>query len=207
MGQMEKTNSEFQLRTGWFGGERGELYERPLFLLSMIVFAAIGAVFSGAVHEAGHILVGRFAGLKIIDYQLWFMLGRAHVTFSGSMSSGWHAAFNIAGVLASVSAGILGMVLLRVLVAAQPKMIVCAFAFIPMLSQSLTWMVLPAVLALGGTAPREDVTKFIANSGWSYAAVTIVGLILVAASTFVSIETYRGWRKACHARADTSGER
>lgn len=168
--------------------------KKSRFLALSVACTLLGASLSGAVHELGHVIVATCAGLKVVEIQPWFFLGRAHVRFSGSTSQGWQPAIHVAGMLFAVGAGILGMWLVGKMVQRDRAYIPVAWIFLPMLCQALAWVVLPTIIFLGGRAPRDDVTMFIQTSGLDPLVVALLGLSLVLVSTVVVIKTYKTWR-------------
>ncbi len=163
-------------------------------IVPLCACAFAGALLSGAVHEIGHAAVAKFAGLEVVRIQPWFLLGRPHVQWHGTIAPEWRAAVNIGGMLASVSVGLLGFLLLQRVIRRDSPLIVTALLLLPMVCQSLAWLVLPLVLMLGGSAPRDDVTAFIKNTRWGHLPVALVGLTLTSFSALVVVRTYRIWR-------------
>jgi len=142
--------------------------------------AGCGWLVSGAVHEVGHAIVARGAGLDVVHMQPWAILGRAHVRLAGETSRSWRAAVDIAGMLFTVLVGICGTVGASLLAQKWRAVRLSVWLFIPMMCQCLAWVVLPVAILFGASSPRDDVTNFMQHAEWDARAVLLIGLALVA---------------------------
>lgn len=159
--------------------------------ITIVVLAVLGWFLSGAIHELGHVLVAKMAGLKVIHIQPWALMGRVHVRFAGETTGFWHAAINISGMLFTVLVGITGTIVTFVAARRRPAMKIGMWLFIPMMCQSFAWIVLPLAVAFGASAPSDDVTSFMHNSGWGALAVSATGLCLAALCGGALMWTYK----------------
>jgi len=171
---------------------------RPSARTLNALLAAVGWLLSGAIHELGHAVTGRMAGLRVAHMQPWALLGRVHVQLEGATTDAWCAAINISGMLLSVLTGVTGTVL-AVFAARRHRMLKRAvWLFLPMMCQSLAWVVLPPVVALGVSFPREDVVRFLRNADWHPVAAMTLGLGLAGICGAVLVWTFKQGRDNSH---------
>lgn len=153
--------------------------KRLLYLLLVAGLAGCGWLLSGAVHEIGHAIVAKGAGLDIVSMQPWAIFGRAHVQLAGETTRLWYAAVDISGMLFTVLVGICGTVGVSFLARQWRSVSLALWIFIPMMCQCLAWVVLPLAIMLGASAPSDDVTNFMQRTGWHALAVLMIGVALV----------------------------
>ena len=171
-----------------------ERMKKPLYALLVAGLAGCGWLLSGAVHEIGHAIMAMVAGLEIVHMQPWALLGRVHVRFAGETTRSWYAAVDISGMLFTVLVGICGAVAASLLAQKWRAVILAVWLFIPMMCQCLAWVALPVAIILGGSAPRDDVTNFMQQTGWHARAVLLIGLALVASCAVVLRWTFKRGR-------------
>jgi hypothetical protein len=167
---------------------------RPLYALLVTGLAGSGWLLSGALHEIGHAIVAKLAGLEIVHMQPWALLDRVHVRFAGETTRPWYAAIDISGMLFTVLIGICGTVGAVSLARKRRGVSLVVWFFIPMMCQCLAWVALPLAIILGARAPRDDVTSFMQQTGWHALAVLLIGLALVAVCAGVLRWTLRRGR-------------
>lgn len=155
------------------------------------VLAILGWFLSGAIHELGHAVVAKMAGLQVLHMQPWVLLGRVHVRFAGETTDAWHAAIDISGMLLTVLIGITGTIVTCVVGRRGAVIKRAVWLFVPMICQSLAWVALPLILAVGGSAPNDDVTTFIRTTGWNPLTVLAIGLGLVGFCGVVLVWTFK----------------
>jgi sec-independent protein translocase protein TatC len=150
-----------------------------------MVVGAIGWIFSEMINQYGHALGAKLVGATITDVQPFVFLGRPDCSYEGDLSASREAIIVIAGLLACVSVGLLGLLLapfkkLGVL----PGLSVAVF-FVPLLSQALEWIVFPVSHTLGRVV-QHDAINFIQQTGFHPLIVAAigVGLAVVAFCVF-----------------------
>jgi hypothetical protein len=139
-----------------------------------LIILTLGWLLSGAVHELGHVIVGKMAGLTVDFIQLL----PPGVGFSGKTSKSWLAALSIAGPLLPVLVGITGVLVIFLLKGKNLHIRYTVLIFLPMMMHSLMLLCTPIATAFGIQAANNDVTKFIELAGWSPLAVSVIGLLL-----------------------------
>lgn len=159
--------------------------KRSLYALLIAGLAGSGWLLSGAVHETGHAIAAKIAGLDIVQMQPWAFLGRVHVRFSGETTRSWYAVIDISGMLFTVLIGIGGTVGAALVAQKWRAASLAVWFFIPMMCQCLAWVALPVVIMLGGSAPRDDVTNFIQQTGWHSFVVLLMGVALAVSCATV----------------------
>ena len=179
---------------------------RPYYALLVAGLAGSGWFLSGAVHEIGHAIVAKVAGLEIVHMQPWALLGRVHVRFAGETTRSWYAVIDISGMLFTVLIGICGIVGTTFLAQKWRAVSLAVWFFIPMMCQCLAWVALPLAIVLGASAPTDDVTSFIQTTGWHPLAVLLIGVALVAICAGVLKWVFKRGRTNHHFQA-TGGSR
>ncbi|OGV70315.1 MAG: hypothetical protein A2283_08205 [Lentisphaerae bacterium RIFOXYA12_FULL_48_11] len=159
--------------------------KRLHYALLVAGFAGCGWLLSGAVHEVGHAIVARGAGLDIVHIQPWALLGQAHVRLAGETTRSWYAAVDISGMLFTVLVGICGTVGASLLAQKWRAVSLSVWLFIPMMCQCLAWVALPVAIIFGASVSRDDVTNFMQHTGWHALAVLLIGLALVTSCAVV----------------------
>jgi hypothetical protein len=159
--------------------------------LEVAALAVLGWFLSGAIHEVGHALVARTAGLRIVHMQPWALLGRVHVQFAGETTGSWCAAINIAGMLFTVLVGSAGAVAVTLTARRHPAIRRVTWLFVPMMCQCLAWVGMPLAIVFGASAPTDDITQFIQQTGWHPIAVSLIGLSLVVLWAAVLMWAFR----------------
>lgn len=157
----------------------------------MAASAIVGWILSSPIHEFGHAIVAKMAGLQVVHLQPWAILGHAHIQLSGETTAAWSAAVNISGMLFTVLVGIVGVVTTVVVAQQLPKILLVTWLFVPMMCQSLAWFGLPLAIMFGADAATDDVTKFIHHAGLHPFAVAIIGLCLMTICTAVLMSAFR----------------
>jgi hypothetical protein len=151
---------------------------RMLPRLGVAALAVLGWLLSGAVHEVGHALVARTAGLRIVHMQPWALWGRAHIRFAGETTGSWYAAISASGMLLTVLVGIAGAAAVTLAARGHPAIRRVTWLFVPMMSQCLAWVGLPLAIAWGARAPTDDIAQFIQHTGWRPMTASLIGLCL-----------------------------
>jgi hypothetical protein len=159
--------------------------------------ASAGWLVSGAVHEAGHALAAKMAGLKVVEFQPWAFLGRLHVRYTGVTTDAWWASIHISGMLFAVLIGILGAVVVTFITRKWVRAGLAVWFFVPIMCQCLAWLAVPIATMLGTTAAGDDVTKFMLRTAWSPWVVLVIGLALavlcgsVLRWSYMTIKAYK----------------
>ena len=143
--------------------------------LIIVVLVLLGSVLSGIIHEIGHAIVGKLAGLNVVYIQL-FPPG---VRLSGEATHFWNAAISISGMLFTVLVGLAGTLGVILLGSKWPSVRYAVWFFVPMMAQALGWFGMSVVNVLGIKRPNDDVQKFIQQTEWPPFAVSLIGLVLV----------------------------
>jgi hypothetical protein len=144
--------------------------------LIIAAFVLSGWVLSGAIHELGHAIVGKLAGLDVANIHLF---GRVRLRFSGKTTSLWYAAISISGMLFTVVVGLAGALAIVLLGGKWPYIRNAVWFFIPMMLQSLAWFCLPLLISCGIKIPDDDIQKFMRHTEWPPLVVSLIGLILI----------------------------
>ena len=116
------------------------------------------------------------------------------VRWAGETTGAWYAVIHISGMLFTVLIGITGVAADGLLGQKWREVKRVIWFFIPMTCQSLTWIGLPVAIMLGASAPRDDVTKFMQQTGWHPLAASFIGLCLVALCAAVLMWAFRRGR-------------
>lgn len=150
-----------------------------------LLVGAVGWVFSEMINQYGHALGVKLVGATVTDVQPFVFLGRPDCTYQGDLSAYREALITVAGLLACVSVGLLGLLMVPFKkLGALSGLSVAAF-FVPLLAQSLEWIVYPT-LHLFGKPVQHDAINFIQQTGfYPLIVATIgVGLAVVAFRVF-----------------------
>ncbi len=153
-------------------------------VLIAVALMLAGWLLSGIIHEFGHAIVGRMAGLKIVYIQI-FPPG---LRLSGEPIGFWNAAISISGTLSVVLVGLAGTLAVLGLGGKWPGIRHAVWLFIPMMAQAFPWLFLPWVAVLGVNtrdAGDGDIQRFMRHTGWPPWAVSLMGLLLVASCAAV----------------------
>lgn len=156
-------------------------------ILLLLTITLLSAFFYTFLHEGGHALVGLLAGGSIHTFNINFFNLSAHVGLDVNFSPTQRVVNNLAGTALPLLAW-LALILTaprRTNLALEYTKIAVSLNF---LSSLLAWMILPLVMFFTGSAPSDDVTNFLRNSGAHPLVVT-----LAAALIFTG-----GWRLAAH---------
>lgn len=151
---------------------------RMINMLPTLLIVIFGWFLSGVIHELGHLIVGKIAGLKVDSIQPWAIFGGLHVRFSGKTTNLWYAAISISGPLLPVLVGVTGVLAIILLKDKWPYIRYAVWVFWPMMVQSLMLLCVPLAAAFGIKASNDDVTKFIELAEWPPLAVSLIGLLL-----------------------------
>jgi len=143
--------------------------------LTIGVFVLCGVVLSGTVHELGHAIAGKMAGLHVVYIQI---LPPA-LRLSGEPSGFWNAMISISGVVFSVLVGLAGTLGVVLLASRWPHIRYAVWLFVPMMAQALAWFCLPLVAVVGVRIPDGDIQKFIQQTKCPPVVVSLIGLMLV----------------------------
>jgi hypothetical protein len=146
----------------------------PRLIIASLVLS--GWLLSGAIHELGHAITGKIAGLNIVNIQLF---GRVHLRFSGKTTTLWNAAISISGMLFTVMVGLAGALAVILLKGQWPYIRYAVWLFVPMMSQSLAWFCLSLLISCGIKIPNDDIQKFMQQTEWPPLVVSLIGLILI----------------------------
>jgi hypothetical protein len=144
----------------------------PRLITAILVL--LGTMMSGVIHEMGHAIVGRMAGLHVIYIQL-FPPG---LRLSGEATRFWNAAISISGMLFAVLVGLAGVIGVVLLETKWPSIRYAVWLFVPMLAQSLGWFCVSLVNVLGFKVPNDDVQKFTQQTQLPPLLVSLIGLVL-----------------------------
>jgi len=164
-------------------GHRRNMNSFTAFILifPVLMIYLFGWLLSGVIHELGHAIVGKMAGLNITYITIW----PPGVGFSAKTSNARHAAISIAGPLFSVLVGVAGTLVIIPFKEKFPYTRYLIWLFLPMMMHSLTLLFTPIARIFGIKAPNEDVTKFIELTECPPLAVSLIGLTLVGLSAAV----------------------
>ncbi len=143
--------------------------------LIIAVLVLFGAGLSGVIHEIGHAIVGKMAGLNVVYIQL-FPPG---LRLSGEATRLWNAAISISGGLFTVLVGLAGALGVALLETKWPSIRCAVWCFVPIMAQALALFCLPLVAVFGAKIPDGDIRKFMQQTGWSPLGVSLIGLVLV----------------------------
>ena len=146
----------------------------PRLIIAALVLS--GCVLSGAIHEVGHAIVGKMAGLNVVYIQFF---GRVRLYLSGKTTGLWYAAISISGMLFTVLVGLAGTLAVILLGGKWPYIRYAVWLFVPMMAQALAWFCLPLVVVFGIKIPDGDIQKFMQQTEWSPLIVSLIGLMLV----------------------------
>lgn len=153
------------------------MYPR-LIIVACVLF---GTVLSGIIHELGHAIAGKMAGLDIVYIQI-FPPG---LRLSGEPTGFWNAAISISGMLFAVLVGLAGTLALIVLGSKWPHSRDAVWLFIPMMAQALPWLCLPWVAVFGVRIPDGDIQRFMQHTGWPTWVASLIGLMLAVSCAAV----------------------
>lgn len=145
-------------------------------LTLIVILFLLGFFLSAAIHESGHLIVGRMAGLNLDFIQII----PPGVGFSGKASPSWNAAISVSGMLCTVLAGLAGALAVVLLQAKWPYARYAIWLFLPMMAQALVWFALSLVAAFGAGLPGGDILKFTQQTEWLPFLVCLIGLVSVA---------------------------
>jgi hypothetical protein len=144
-----------------------------LIIAALVLF---GSILSGTIHELGHAIVGKMAGLNVDYIQLF---GRVRMRFSGEPTGLWNAAIGISGMLFTVLVGLAGTLGAILLGSKWPHIRCAVWFFVPMMAQALAWLCLPLVTIFGIKIPDGDIQRFMEHTGWPPLVVSLIGLMLL----------------------------
>ena len=150
------------------------LADKMINVFPTLFVILFGWFLSGVIHELGHAITGKMAGLNIEYIQLI----PPGLSFSGKTSKSWLAAMSIAGPLLPVLVGVTGVLAIILLKKKYTFIIYTIWIFIPMMMHSLMLLCVPIGRTFGIKAPNNDVTKFIELVEWPSLAVSLIGLLL-----------------------------
>ena len=143
----------------------------------LFLFVALFYVFTYTVlHEGGHAIIGLLAGARISAFNVNFFNISAHVSFDASFTRAQAAVMNVAGVSLPF------MVWLAFILSVPRRSnlvveLIKTVSAVGILNVFLVWMIFP-VMYLWGTAPSDDVTNFLTNSGIPPLLVAGVALLV-----------------------------
>jgi len=141
------------------------------------------------LHEGGHAIVALCCGRTITDFTLGF---NAHVSSIGPNYTAFTASLmNVFGMFLPYI-----VVLFSVLFYSQKiKSVayhIASFIMVLGISGSLlSWVILPFVYKFGSAPNSDDVVKFIENSGFNFAFVSVSASVLIAILLFVAFRLKR----------------
>lgn len=140
-----------------------------------------GWLLSGIIHELGHAIAGRMAGLRVVYIQV-FPPG---LRLSGEPIGFWNAAVSISGMLSAVLVGLAGTLAVLGLGGRWPCIRHAVWLFIPMMAQALPWLFLPWVAVFSVNKRDGDIERFMRQTKWPTWAVSLIGLTLVVSCAAV----------------------
>lgn len=152
-------------------------------LIAAVLMLA-GWFLSGIIHELGHAIAGKMAGLDVVYIQI-FPPG---LRLSGEPVGFWNAAISISGMLSAVLVGLAGTLAVLGLEGRWPFIRHAVWLFIPMMAQALPWLFLPWITVFGVNTRDGvdgDVRRFMRHTGWPTWAVSLIGLTLVVSCAAV----------------------
>ncbi len=154
-----------------------DMYSR----LTVVILLLLGWGLSGTIHELGHAIAGKMAGLNIVYIQL-FPPG---LRLSGEANRFWNAAISISGMLFAVLVGLAGSLAAILLGGKWPPIRYAFWLFLPMMGQALAWFCLSIVCVFGIEIPDSDIQKFRQHTGWSSLEVSLIVLMLIVSCAAV----------------------
>jgi len=153
----------------------------------LVLVGAFGWVFSEAVNQYGHALGAKLVGATVTEIQPLAFLGRPHCSYEGDLSASREALITLTGLLATVSVGLLGLLVVPFRkLGTRPGLIMAAF-LAPALAKSLEWVIFP-VLHLLEDPMSHDATTFIQQTGFHPLIVALIGVGLAV----VAFRAFRG---------------
>ncbi|HRY52061.1 MAG TPA: hypothetical protein P5186_28865 [Candidatus Paceibacterota bacterium] len=143
--------------------------------LTILILVLLGWILSGIVHELGHAIVGKMAGLNVLYIQLF----PPRVRLSGEAADSWNAAISISGILFAVLVGLAGGLAVVLLGRKWPGIRYAIWLFVPMMAQALGWLCASLALVFGMRLPGSDVQTFTQQAGWPPLIAALIGIVMV----------------------------
>jgi len=141
----------------------------------LILIGAIGWVFSGMINQYGHAVGAKLLGATVTEVQPFVFLGSPDCSYEGDLSTSQEALIAIAGLLACVAVGLLGLLLVPFKKLGALRGLSVAAFFVPLLAQSLGWIVFSTLYAFGRPV-QHDAIDFIRQTGFQPLIVAAIGV-------------------------------
>ncbi|UCD49208.1 MAG: twin-arginine translocase subunit TatC [Phycisphaerales bacterium] len=141
----------------------------------VVLVGAIGWGFSEMINQYGHALGAKLVGATVTEIQPFVFLGRPHCSYEEGLSAGREALITLAGLLVSVSVGLLGLLVVPFRKLGTWAGLTLAAFFVPLLAQSLEWVVFPVLHVLEEPV-RHDATTFVQQTGFHPLIVALIGV-------------------------------
>lgn len=155
-------------------------HKRQHCKILVAILALAGYIAAGAIHELGHACAAIWVGGQVISIQPWVMMGTIHCNLANIGAGFPMAVVAMAGMLTTVLVGIAGSLAVTLCAARFHFSKIGVWLFMPMLCQSLAWLIFPLFLSRGLLQPNDDIVQFTHQSGWPPFAVMSIGFVLVA---------------------------
>ena len=153
-----------------------------ILLLIICIAGTLGWVLSGIIHEFGHALAVLSFGGVITELQPFVLSGAPHVAYAGSFPAFQRAIFSAAGASTTYLIGVIILVLFPFKRTSPGVSLAVTFGFVPFLSQSISYMILP-ILYLLNVPVRDDVINFLKfshlNPLWVSLSASVLGTLAV----------------------------
>jgi len=151
----------------------------------LVLVGVIGWVFSGMINQYGQAVGAKLVGATVTDVQPFVFLGSPGCRYEGDLSASQEALITMASLLACVSVGLLGILLVPFKRLGVLSGLSVAAFFVPLLARSLAWIVFPVLHAFGRPV-QHDAVNFIQQTGFHPLIVAAIGagLAVVAFGIF-----------------------
>jgi hypothetical protein len=151
-----------------------------LFSLAVPISAIAAVLLYIILHEGGHTLVAVLCGAKITK----FSITGAYMSYDGGLFNTFTLSLlNAAGMLLPIALACLYILFYRKdaqgLFYRVFSMILCAVSFFSVFA----WVIVPVLYLVGAAPQKDDVTKFIENSGLPPLFVVLLAVLLLGFMT------------------------
>ncbi len=152
----------------------------------VVAITLLVLVVSGVIHEMGHALAVWVLGGSVIRIQPFVFLGPPHVSYEGTFNALQLSVVHASGMLAAVLSGLVLLTLIPWAKLNAPLRLILSIPVAAFLSQTLAWVILPALMMFGVRA-RDDAVNFLYTSGIPpllMFVLMLVSVILMARAFF-----------------------
>ncbi len=156
---------------------------KSLSIIGMVLFVIL--IYT-VLHEGGHAIAVLIQGGSVITFDVNFLFGNPHISYSGVFTDGGRALISIAGILFPVLVWIPVVPIMKNFKNTYVKLILILFS-VSVIGSLLPNIFLPIGYYFGFRPQGEDIVSFLDYSGFNPMLVSFLFLFLIVLSIYYTL--------------------